>query len=99
MIYPRENAGLHHQTAEQSLLVSEQPLGTPTSVRLFPLRNRLISGLSLGTLVVEANARSGSLITARLTAKQSREVFAIPGSPLEGRAEGSNQLIKQGPPW
>lgn len=95
VIYPRENTDLHHQIAKQGLLISEQPLGMPTSARLFPLRNRLVSGLSLGTLVVEANARSGSLITARLAAEQGREVFAIPGSPLEGRAEGTNQLIKQ----
>ena len=96
VIYPRENAALHQQIAEQGLIVSEQPLGMPTSARLFPLRNRLVSGLTLGTLVVEAGVRSGSLITARLAAEQGREVFAIPGSPLEGRAEGSNLLIKQG---
>ncbi len=96
VVYPRENSDLHHQIAQQGLLISEQPLGMPTSARLFPLRNRLVSGLSHGTLVVEANARSGSLITARLAAEQGREVFAIPGSPLEGRAEGTNYLIKQG---
>lgn len=96
VIYPRENKGLYDQIAEQGLILAEQPLHMPTSARLFPLRNRLVSGLSKGTLVVEANARSGSLITARLAAEQGREVFAVPGSPLEGRAAGTNDLIKQG---
>ena len=96
MIYPRENHNLHQAIARDGLIVSEQPLGMPTSARLFPLRNRLVSGLSLGTLVVEANARSGSLITARLAGEQGREVMAVPGSPLDGRSEGTNQLIRQG---
>lgn len=96
VIYPRENTDLHHVLATDGLIISEQRLGMPTSARLFPLRNRLVSGLSLGTVVVEANARSGSLITARLAGEQGREVFAVPGSPLEGRSEGTNQLLKQG---
>ncbi len=96
VIYPRENADLHGLIAADGLILSEQPLGMPTSARLFPLRNRLVSGLSYGTLVVEANDRSGSLITARLAGEQGREVMAVPGSPLEGRADGTNRLIRQG---
>ncbi len=96
VVYPRENADLHRQIATDGLILSEQPLGMPTSARLFPLRNRLVSGLSYGTLVVEASDRSGSLITARLAGEQGREVMAIPGSPLEGRADGTNRLIRQG---
>ena len=96
VIYPRENADLHRRIAAGGLLISEQPLGMPTSARLFPLRNRLVSGLSFGTLVMEAHARSGSLITARLAGEQGRDVFAVPGSPLEGRSQGTNQLLKDG---
>ena len=96
VIYPRENQALYDRIAEQGMILAEQPLGMPTNARLFPLRNRLVSGISKGTLVVEANAKSGSLITARLATEQGREVFAVPGSPLEGRAEGTNHLIKQG---
>ena len=96
IIYPKENAALHHQIAEQGLIVSEQALSTPTRAQLFPLRNRLVSGLSLGLIVTEATKRSGSLITARLAAEQGREVFAVPGSPLEERSEGANHLLKQG---
>ena len=77
-------------------VVSEMPLGHEPRARDFPRRNRLISGLAAGVVVVEAAARSGSLITARLAAEQGREVFAVPGSPLDPRAAGSNGLLKQG---
>ena len=77
-------------------MVSESPVGHRAQARDFPRRNRLISGLSLGVVVVEAELRSGSLITARLAAEQGREVFAVPGSPLDARAKGTNDLIRQG---
>ncbi|WP_300541146.1 DNA-processing protein DprA [Maricaulis sp.] len=95
-IYPREHAGLHDAIAEQGLLVSETPLGRVPTARDFPRRNRLISGLSQATLVVEAALRSGSLITARFAAEQGRDVMAVPGSPLDPRAKGSNQLLRDG---
>jgi DNA processing protein len=76
--------------------VSEMPLGWEPRARDFPRRNRLISGLSLGVVIVEAARRSGSLITARMALEQGREVFAVPGSPLDPRAEGTNGLLKQG---
>jgi len=94
--YPRENAALQERIAKEGLLVTEMPLGTEPQARHFPRRNRLISGLSLGTLVVEAALRSGSLITARLAGEQGREVFAVPGSPLDARAGGANQLLREG---
>ncbi|WP_308909547.1 DNA-processing protein DprA [Pseudokordiimonas caeni] len=94
--YPRENAALQEKIGEEGLLVSEMPLGTEPQARHFPRRNRLISGLSLGILVVEAALRSGSLITARLAGEQGREVFAVPGSPLDPRAGGANQLLREG---
>lgn len=96
VIYPRENADLHRQIAEHGLIITEQTLGTPTRAQLFPLRNRLVSGMSQGLVVTEATTRSGSLISARLAAEQGREVFAVPGSPLEERSEGANHLLKQG---
>ena len=80
----------------QGLLLSEMPLGWQPRAHDFPRRNRLISGLAAGIVVVEAAKRSGSLITARLALEQGREVFAVPGSPLDPRAEGSNHLLKQG---
>ncbi|WP_323761446.1 DNA-processing protein DprA [Maricaulis sp.] len=95
-IYPPEHADLHARLGEQGLLLSEIPLGQTPTARDFPRRNRLISGLALGTLVVEAALRSGSLITARYAAEQGREVMAVPGSPLDPRARGSNQLLRDG---
>lgn len=96
-IYPGENLPLAHQIVEHGgALITEMPLGWEPRARDFPRRNRLVSGLSLGTVVVEAAKRSGSLITARLALEQNREVFAVPGSPLDPRAEGGNALIQQG---
>lgn len=94
--YPRENAALHDEIAQKGLLVSEVPCGIQPQARHFPRRNRIISGLSLGVIVVEAALRSGSLITARLAGEQGREVFAIPGSPLDPRCKGTNDLIRKG---
>lgn len=95
-IYPPEHDRLHAAIAEQGALVSEMPLGHGPRARDFPRRNRLISGLSRGVLVVEAALRSGSLITARLAAEQGREVMAIPGSPIDPRARGTNHLLREG---
>ncbi|ESQ84104.1 hypothetical protein AEAC466_10180 [Asticcacaulis sp. AC466] len=95
-IYPPDNKGLYEQVAAHGLLVSESPVGHRARAEDFPRRNRLISGLSLGTIVVEAELRSGSLITARLAAEQNREVFAVPGSPLDPRCRGTNDLLRQG---
>ena len=95
-VYPAANRLLAHRIATQGALVSEYPLGTHPRKEHFPERNRLISGLSLGTLVVEAARRSGSLITARLAAEQGREVFAIPGSIHNAMARGCHELIRQG---
>ncbi|MET3122185.1 DNA processing protein [Oxalobacteraceae bacterium GrIS 2.11] len=96
VIYPARNQALAHQIARQGCIVSEYPLGTPAIASNFPRRNRLISGLSQGVLVVEAAAQSGSLITARMAAEQGRDVFAIPGSIHTPLAKGCHQLIKQG---
>jgi DNA processing protein len=96
IVYPKENEALYRQIAEQGAIIAESPFGTEPLARHFPRRNRLISGLSLGTLIVEAAMKSGSLITARMAAEQNREVFAVPGSPLDPRAEGANRLIQDG---
>ncbi len=95
-IYPPENAGLYRQIAEQGCIVSESAPQRRAQAKDFPRRNRLISGLSLAVVVVEAELKSGSLITARLAAEQGREVLAVPGSPLDPRARGCNDLIRQG---
>jgi DNA processing protein len=95
-LYPPEHAGLLDAICAQGAALSEMPLNWEPRGRDFPRRNRLISGLSLGVVIVEAAKRSGSLITARLALEQGREVFAVPGSPLDPRAEGTNGLLKQG---
>jgi len=95
-VYPSQNYELAHQIAETGALVTEYPIGAPPDRRHFPERNRLISGLTLGTLVIEAARRSGSLITARLAAEQGREVFALPGSIHNPLARGCHELIRQG---
>ena len=94
--YPPEHAELQEQVALHGLLLTEQPPGTEPLARHFPSRNRIIAGLAAGTVVVEAAPRSGSLITARLAGEAGREVMAIPGSPLEPRSQGCNQLIRDG---
>jgi len=94
--YPAEHARLVEEIAERGLIVSEMPIEWEPRGRDFPRRNRIISGLSRATVVVEAARRSGSLITARFANEQGREVFAVPGSPLDPRAEGVNDLIRQG---
>lgn len=96
IVYPAKHRDLAHQIAERGLIISEYALGTPSKPQNFPKRNRIISGLSLGCLVVEANLQSGSQITARLAAEQGREIFAIPGSIHSPMSKGCHQLIKQG---
>jgi DNA processing protein len=96
VIYPAENTDLYEEIRARGVLVSEIAVGTVPQARHFPRRNRLISGITRGTLVIEAAFRSGSLITARFAADQGREVFAVPGSPLDPRARGCNNLIRQG---
>ncbi len=95
-VYPPENASLYEKMREAGAIVTEMPLGSAIKPQLFPRRNRIISGLSRGLVVVEAALKSGSLITARLAAEHGREVMAIPGSPLDPRASGTNRLIKDG---
>lgn len=95
-IYPPEHGSLAGALLEHGAAISEMPFGWEPRARDFPRRNRLVSGLSLGVVVIEAAKRSGSLITSRLALEQGREVFAVPGSPLDPRAEGTNDLLKQG---
>jgi DNA processing protein len=95
-IYPPEHAALADAIPAEGAVFAEMPLGWEPRARDFPRRNRLISGLALGVVVIEAARRSGSLITARFALEQGREVFAVPGSPLDPRCEGSNNLLKQG---
>lgn len=94
--YPPEHLELQEEVATKGLLLAEQPPGTEPLARHFPSRNRIIAGLAAGTLVVEAAPKSGSLITARLAGEAGREVMAVPGSPLEPRSQGCNQLIREG---
>jgi DNA processing protein len=96
IVYPEENRALQIDIAARGLIIAEPPVGTQPTARHFPRRNRLISGVSLGVLVVEAALRSGSLITARFAGEQGRDVFAMPGSPLDPRCRGSNDLIRHG---
>ena len=95
-IYPPENAALYERIRAQGIVISEMPFGERPQARHFPRRNRLISGLARGVVVVEAAEGSGSLITARFALEQNREIFAVPGSPLDPRAKGTNRLIREG---
>jgi DNA processing protein len=96
VFYPPENEGRQRAMYEHGLVVAEMPPGTEPRARHFPYRNRIIAGITVGTVVIEAAPRSGSLITARLAAEAGREVMAVPGSPLDPRAQGCNQLIRDG---
>lgn len=96
VVYPQENQQLYDQLKSVGCILSDMPLGVEPQAKLFPRRNRIISGLSLGVVVVEAAMKSGSLITARMALEQGREVFAVPGSPLDPRCTGTNDLIRQG---
>jgi DNA processing protein len=95
-IYPPENTNLYNQIGSQGVIVSELPFGVAPRGGNFPQRNRIISGISLGVVIIEATLKSGTLITARFALEQNREIFAVPGSPLDPRHEGTNRLIKQG---
>ena len=95
-IYPPENQGLYDNIAQKGLILSEAPFDAKPQSAFFPRRNRIISGISKGVLVVEAALKSGSLITARYALEQGREIFAIPGSPFDPRCKGTNELIKNG---
>jgi DNA processing protein len=96
IVYPAENRGLYEAIAGQGAVIAELPLGSEPRARDFPRRNRIISGMALGVVVVEAAAHSGSLITARLALEQGREIFAVPGSPLDPRCRGANDLLRHG---
>ena len=95
-IYPPQHHDLYHAITEQGCIVSESPLGHRATAKDFPRRNRIITGLSEGVVIIEAAERSGSLISARTALEQNREVMAVPGSPLEPRSAGSNRLLRQG---
>ena len=96
VVYPPENEALQHAIGARGCLITEMPLGFQPRAKDFPRRNRIISGIALGVLIVEAARRSGTLVTARYAAEQGREVFAVPGHPLDPRAEGTNKLLKSG---
>jgi DNA processing protein len=95
-IYPHQHERFYREIAERGLIVSESPTGYKARAQDFPRRNRIITGLARGTVVVEAAERSGSLISARMAGEQGREVMAVPGSPLDPRAAGTNGLLRQG---
>lgn len=95
-IYPLENESLYHQIAETGCIISEMPFGAQPLARSFPARNRIIAGMTQGMVIVEASLKSGSLISAQCAADYHRDVFAVPGSPLDPRAQGTNKLIKEG---
>jgi DNA processing protein len=96
VVYPEENTALYNDMAARALVVSEAPLGYQPQTHDFPRRNRIISGMALGVVVVEAAHKSGSLITARMALEQGREVFAVPGSPMDPRCAGTNNLLREG---
>jgi DNA processing protein len=96
VVYPRAHRGLFRRVAQTGAIVSELAPGTPPRRENFPIRNRIISGLSKGTVIVEATSRSGSLITARMAAEQGRDVFAVPGSIFSDKSEGTHRLIQYG---
>jgi DNA processing protein len=96
IVYPPENQALYERIRAEGMIISEMPAGTMPQARHFPRRNRIISGLSRGVVIVEAAEGSGSLITANYALEQNREVFAVPGSPLDPRAKGTNRLIREG---
>ncbi len=96
VVYPRENQKLYSEIRDQGVVVAEMAVGTKPTARMFPVRNRIIAGLSRGVVVVEASPRSGSLITARAALEQGRDVFAVPGTPGDPRARGTNGLIRDG---
>jgi DNA processing protein len=96
IVYPAENRGLYEAIGRKGAVVAELPLGSEPQARHFPRRNRIISGMALGVVVVEAAAHSGSLITARFALEQGREIFAVPGSPLDPRCRGANDLLRHG---
>jgi DNA processing protein len=96
VVYPPENQALYEAIGAQGIVISEMPIGLQPTAQHFPRRNRIISGLARGVVVVEATLNSGSLITARIAGEQGRDVFAVPGSPLDPRAKGTNGLLRQG---
>ncbi len=96
IVYPEENQKLYEQICERGLIIAESPLGQKPFAQSFPKRNRIVSGLSSGIIVVEATKKSGSLITARMAGEQGRDIFAVPGHPLDPRASGPNHLIREG---
>ena len=95
-IYPPENKDLYNQIIQKGVVISENPFGSMPKGGNFPRRNRIISGVSLGVVIVEATLKSGTLITARFALEQNRDIFAVPGSPFDPRSQGTNRLIKQG---
>jgi DNA processing protein len=95
-IYPKENIKLYEEIYEKGLVITEQPINLSVLAQHFPQRNRIIAGLSLGVLVIEASQKSGTLITSKFALDYNREVYAVPGSPLDSKSQGTNELLKQG---